>query len=80
MSPSSDSQPSAVLQAAQAGDPEAAADLVPLVYDELRKLAAHKLAHQVPGQTLQATALVHETYLRSRLAKAALPSWPSGAD
>ena len=53
-----------MLQAAQAGDRQAAADLLPLVYEELRKLAAHKLAQQTPGQTLQPTALVHEAYLR----------------
>ncbi len=64
MSPSSDSKASAVLQAAQSGDKQAPAALLPLVYDELRKLAAHKLAHQTPGQTLQPTALVHEAYLR----------------
>lgn len=46
------------------GDPAAAKQLLPLVYDELRKLAAAKLAHERPGQTLQATALVHEAYLR----------------
>ena len=46
------------------GDPSGAAELLPLVYDELRKLAAQKLAHEPPGQTLQATALVHEAYLR----------------
>jgi RNA polymerase sigma factor (TIGR02999 family) len=45
-------------------DPQAAEQLLPLVYDELRKLAAQKLAHEKPGQTLQATALVHEAYLR----------------
>ena len=45
-------------------DPQAAAQLLPLVYDELRKLAVHKLAAEKPGQTLQATALVHEAYLR----------------
>ena len=64
MSASGDSQASAVLQAAQAGDRQAAADLLPLVYDELRKLAAHKLAQESPGQTLQPTALVHEAYVR----------------
>lgn len=64
MYPSGDSQVSAVLQAAQAGDRQAAVDLLPLVYDELRRLAAHKLAQQTPGQTLQPTALVHEAYLR----------------
>jgi hypothetical protein len=45
-------------------DPEAPAQLLPLVYDELRRLAAHRLAHEAPGQTLQPTALVHEAYLR----------------
>jgi RNA polymerase sigma factor (TIGR02999 family) len=64
MTSSGDSQGSVVLQAAQAGDRQAAADLLPLVYDELRKLAAHKLAQETPGQTLQPTALVHEAYLR----------------
>jgi RNA polymerase sigma factor (TIGR02999 family) len=53
-----------LLEAAAVGDPRAAADLLPLVYDELRELAAHKLAQENPGQTLQATALVHEAYLR----------------
>jgi RNA polymerase sigma factor (TIGR02999 family) len=53
-----------LLDAAAAGDPTAAADLLPLVYDELRKLAAARLAAEAPGQTLQATALVHEAYLR----------------
>ena len=48
----------------ESGDPSAAAELLPLVYEELRKLAAVKLAHEKPGQTLQATALVHEAYLR----------------
>jgi RNA polymerase sigma factor (TIGR02999 family) len=46
------------------GDPDAASQLLPLVYDELRKLAAQKLARETPGHTLQATALVHEAYLR----------------
>src|SRR5262245_12186391 len=46
------------------GDPRAAAQLLPLVYDELRKLAAARLAHEQPGHTLQATALVHEAYVR----------------
>ncbi|HYH68889.1 MAG TPA: ECF-type sigma factor [Urbifossiella sp.] len=53
-----------LLYAAEAGDPQAAADLLPLVYDELRKLAAARLAAERPGQTLQPTALVHEAYLR----------------
>ena len=53
-----------LLQAAQTGDPQAAEQLLPLVYDELRRLAGHRLAHEAPGQTLQPTALVHEVYLR----------------
>jgi RNA polymerase sigma factor (TIGR02999 family) len=53
-----------VLSAIEQGDPQAAELLLPLVYDELRKLAAQKLAQEKPGQTLQATALVHEAYLR----------------
>jgi RNA polymerase sigma factor (TIGR02999 family) len=53
-----------ILSQIDSGDPAAAAQLLPLVYDELRKLAAAKLAHEKPGQTLQATALVHEAYLR----------------
>jgi RNA polymerase sigma factor (TIGR02999 family) len=53
-----------VLSAIDQGEPDAAAQLLPLVYDELRKLAAQKLAQERPGQTLQATALVHEAYLR----------------
>src|SRR5438552_361993 len=53
-----------LLEAARAGDRQAAAALLPLVYDELRKLAAARLAAEAPGQTLQATALVHEAYLR----------------
>src|SRR5689334_17463729 len=53
-----------ILNALDAGDPKAAAELLPLVYSELRKLAAVKLAQEKPGQTLQATALVHEAYLR----------------
>ena len=53
-----------ILSAIDSGDPHAAAQLLPLVYDELRKLAAQKLAQEKPGQTLQATALVHEAYLR----------------
>lgn len=53
-----------VLLRIEQGDPRAAEQLLPLVYDELRKLAAAKLAHEKPGQTLQATALVHEAYLR----------------
>jgi RNA polymerase sigma factor (TIGR02999 family) len=53
-----------LLEAASAGDRQAAADLLPLVYDELRKLAAARMAAEVPGHTLDATALVHEAYLR----------------
>jgi RNA polymerase sigma factor (TIGR02999 family) len=53
-----------ILSAIEQGDPHAAERLLPLVYDELRKLAAHKLAQEKPGQTLEATALVHEAYLR----------------
>jgi RNA polymerase sigma factor (TIGR02999 family) len=53
-----------ILTAIEQGDAGAAAQLLPLVYDELRKLAAQKLARESPGQTLQATALVHEAYLR----------------
>jgi RNA polymerase sigma factor (TIGR02999 family) len=53
-----------ILSAIEQGDAHAAGRLLPLVYDELRKLAAQKLAHEKPGQTLQATALVHEAYLR----------------
>jgi RNA polymerase sigma factor (TIGR02999 family) len=53
-----------ILSAIEEGTPHAAAELLPLVYEELRELAAQKLAHEKPGQTLQATALVHEAYLR----------------
>jgi RNA polymerase sigma factor (TIGR02999 family) len=53
-----------ILSAIEDGDPQAAEQLLPLVYDELRKLAAQKLAQEKPGQTLQATALVHEAYIR----------------
>jgi RNA polymerase sigma factor (TIGR02999 family) len=53
-----------ILSAIEQGDPHAAAQLLPLVYDELRKLAAQRLAQEKPGQTLEATALVHEAYLR----------------
>src|SRR6266545_6522358 len=53
-----------ILEHAQAGDPTAAEQLLPLVYDELRRLAAKKMAHESPGQTLQPTALVHEAWLR----------------
>src|SRR5256885_11078327 len=53
-----------ILSAIEQGDPQAAAQLLPLVYDELRKLAAQRMAQEAPGQTLEATALVHEAYLR----------------
>ena len=53
-----------ILKAITEGDPGAASQMLPLVYDELRQLAAHRLAQQTPGQTLQPTALVHEAYLR----------------
>src|SRR3954451_14239807 len=53
-----------ILSQIEEGDPQAAEKLLPLVYDELRKLAAAKLAQENPGQTLQATSLVHEAYLR----------------
>src|SRR3954454_19268340 len=53
-----------ILTAIEQGDPEAVERLLPLVYEELRKLAARRLAQEKPGQTLQATALVHEAYLR----------------
>jgi len=53
-----------ILSAIEQGDPHAAEQLLPLVYDELRKLAAQKMAQESPGQTLQATALVHDAYVR----------------
>jgi RNA polymerase sigma factor (TIGR02999 family) len=53
-----------LLNSTRPGDPAAAAELLPFVYDELRRLAAHRLAHESPGQTLEPTALVHEAYLR----------------
>ena len=58
------SEVTSILSQIEHGDPQAAEKLLPLVYDELRKLAAVKLAQEKPGQTLQATALVHEAYLR----------------
>jgi RNA polymerase sigma factor (TIGR02999 family) len=61
-----------ILSQIEQGDPQAAEKLLPMVYEELRKLAAAKLAHEKPGQTLQATALVHEAYVR-------LVSLPSSA-
>ncbi len=62
--PSTVTEVTRVLAAIEQGDPTAAGQLLPLVYDELRRLAAQKLAQEKPGQTLQATALVHEAYLR----------------
>ena len=62
-----------ILQRLEQGDPHAANELLPLVYEELRKLAAHKMAHESPGQTLQATALVHEAWMR--LGGDAQPAW-----
>ena len=53
-----------ILNAIEQGDAKAADELLPLVYEELRLLAAHKMSHELPGQTLQATALVHEAYIR----------------
>ena len=53
-----------ILSAIEQGDPQASAQLLPLVYEELRRLAAQKMADEAPGRTLQATALVHEAYLR----------------
>ena len=53
-----------VLSAIEQGDPQAAERLLPLVYEELRRMAAQRIAQEKPGQTLQATALVHEAYLR----------------
>jgi RNA polymerase sigma factor (TIGR02999 family) len=65
-----------ILHAIAQGDPGAASQLLPLVYDELRQLAAQKLAHETPGQTLQPTALVHEAYLRL-VGEAEQPHWDS---
>jgi RNA polymerase sigma factor (TIGR02999 family) len=65
-----------ILSAIEQGDPHAAEQLLPLVYDELRRLAAQRLAHEKPGQTLQPTALVHEAYLRLIDADEA-PNWNS---
>ena len=65
-----------VLSAIEHGDPQAAKELLPLVYDELRKLAARRVAQEEPGQTLNATALVHEAYLRL-VGKGAEPQWNS---
>jgi RNA polymerase sigma factor (TIGR02999 family) len=65
-----------ILSAIEQGDPRAAGELLPLVYDELRRLARQRLAREQPGQTLQATALVHEAYLRLVAGEAA-PRWDS---
>jgi RNA polymerase sigma factor (TIGR02999 family) len=65
-----------ILSAIEQGDSHAAEQLLPLVYGELRRLAAEKLAHEKPGQTLQATALVHEAYLRL-VDPAAMQTWQS---
>ena len=62
-----------ILDALQKGETRATEELIPLVYDELRRLAAYRLAQETPGQTLQATALVHEAYLR--LLKSEEPAW-----
>lgn len=66
-----------ILSQIEDGDSGASAKLLPLVYDELRKLAAAKLAHEKPGQTLQATALVHEAYLRLTGGKGREAAWDS---
>ncbi len=64
-----------ILSQIEAGDPSGAEQLLPLVYDELRKLAAAKLAQEKPGQTLQGTALVHEAYMRLVGDDRCQPSW-----
>src|ERR1035438_6553910 len=66
-----------ILDAIEAGNPQAATQLLPLVYEELRKLAAHKMANEAPGQTLQPTALVHEAWLR--LAGSGQHTWQNRA-
>src|SRR6516225_4597263 len=66
-----------LLEAVDQGDPKAAADLLPLVYDELRRMAAARMVRESPGQTLQATALVHEAWLR--LGADAQPAWKNRA-
>lgn len=67
------SELSVLLKRMERGDPHGADELLPIVYEELRKLAAQKMAHEAPGQTLQATALVHEAWLR--LGGDAQPKW-----
>lgn len=74
---SSDGEITRLLQQAQPGDPQAAHRILPLVYDELRKLAAARMARESPGQTLQPTALVHEVWLR--LGGDAQPQWHNRA-
>jgi RNA polymerase sigma factor (TIGR02999 family) len=66
-----------ILQRIEQGDPRAAAELLPLVYEELRRLAAQKMAHEAAGHTLQPTALVHEAWLR--LGGEAQPNWQNRA-
>src|SRR5260221_14462586 len=66
-----------ILSAVERGDPGAVERLLPLVYEELRKLAAHKMAREAPGQTLQPTALVHEAWLR--LGGEEQPAWQNRA-
>jgi RNA polymerase sigma factor (TIGR02999 family) len=66
-----------ILKSMQQGDAKAAEELLPLVYDELRRLAAHKMAGEAPGHTLQATALVHEAWLR--LVGSSRQTWQSRA-
>jgi RNA polymerase sigma factor (TIGR02999 family) len=66
-----------ILDRVQSGEAQGAAELLPLVYDELRKLAAHKMVQEAPGQTLQPTALVHEAWLR--LGADAQPAWQNRA-
>jgi len=66
-----------ILSAIEQGEPQAAEQLLPLVYDELRKLAAQKMSREAPGQTLQATALVHEAWLR--LGGDQQPAWQNRA-
>jgi RNA polymerase sigma factor (TIGR02999 family) len=71
------SEATRILEAIQQGDPKAPGELLPLVYQELRKLAAQKMAREQPGHTLQATALVHEAWLR--LGADAPPGWQNRA-
>ncbi len=68
------SEATQILDRAQRGDPKAAEELLPLVYDSLRRLAAAKLAKELPGQTLQPTALVHEAWIRL-VGNSAPPAW-----